>query len=162
MAKSKYPIIKEMFPAIQHLIINKGYSEAQLIEVLPISKDSFYRYKRENSDFSDLLKKNQEVILAGIEDGLYKKAMGQVLIETVEEYEFTVDEETEEEIITKGKRKVIKKQVAADGKVGMFLLHKLDKTFWGSQEQKENLDVDQIADAQTLEDLLSEEIEDPI
>jgi len=155
--KSKYPLIKEQFEDIKYLIKVEGYSEKDLIEVLGIHKSTFYKYKKEHSDFADLLKDNQSALLSRIEEGLFKRAMG---------YDH---EETSIEIITDGDNQVINKKVKKVKKhlppnmtAIIFALKRLSP-YWRQMPEVEEapLNIDDISDTQSLEDLLNQELEDP-
>lgn len=54
----------------------EGYNNNQLIEYLGISKQTFYRWKSEKSDFRDTLKKSKVKLVAQIKDSLVKKTEG--------------------------------------------------------------------------------------
>ncbi len=155
--KSKYPLIKEQFDDIKYLIKVEGYSEKDLIEVLGISSSTFYKYKKDYSEFSDLLKDNQSALLSRIEEGLFKRAMG---------YDH---EETSIEIITDGDNQIINKKVKKVKKhippavnAIMFALRRLSP-YWRQMPEVEEapLNIDDISDTQSLEDLLNQELEDP-
>lgn len=55
-----------------------------------INKDTFFDWKKNNSEFSDLIKKAQEefrqTIVSKLEKGLYKRALGYKITETRTEY----------------------------------------------------------------------------
>ncbi len=154
--KSKYPLIQEQFEDIKFLIKVKGYSEKDLIEVLPISKDTFYKYKNDYPDFSDLLKDTQTSLLGKIEEGYFKAATGYEYVETSTE----IILDANDNVVGK-KIKKVKKYKHPNTGAARRILTKLSP-FWANVEKKEVLDIDQIIDDQTLQDLLDEEIEDPI
>jgi hypothetical protein len=52
-----------------------GLTDKQMCENMGISKDTFYKWKRENSDFADLLKENKDYADTQVENALYKAAM---------------------------------------------------------------------------------------
>lgn len=61
---------------ISYLIEVEGYNNNQLIEYLGISKQTFYRWKSEKSDFRDTLKKSKVKLVAQIKNSLVKKTRG--------------------------------------------------------------------------------------
>jgi hypothetical protein len=82
VAKSKWNEIKEKLETIE-MWASMGLSDAQISFNLGISKDTFYRYKKEHSDFSDCLKRGKSIADFKVENSLYKKAVGYVITETV-------------------------------------------------------------------------------
>jgi hypothetical protein len=75
LAKSKWNDVKEKLVLIEGWARN-GLTDEQIGKNLGISKDTFYRYKKEHQDFSDALKKGKEVIDFEVENALLKKALG--------------------------------------------------------------------------------------
>lgn len=53
-----------------------GASEKEIIELLGISKDTFYSYKRKYAEFSDLLKRARKKPVMEIKAALLKRATG--------------------------------------------------------------------------------------
>lgn len=75
MAKSKWSEIEGRLKEIE-MWASMGLSDLQISFNLGISKDTFYRYKKEHSDFSDHLKRGKNVADFKVENALYKKATG--------------------------------------------------------------------------------------
>ena len=74
--KGKYETdIKPRFDEITHWL-RSGASEKQICENLGITKDTFYRYKRNYKEFSDLLKNGRQALVMQLRNTLIKKAMG--------------------------------------------------------------------------------------
>lgn len=74
--KGKYETdIKPRFDEITHWL-RSGASEKQIYENLGITKDTFYRYKRNYKEFSDLLKNGRQALVMQLRNTLIKKAMG--------------------------------------------------------------------------------------
>ena len=74
--KSKYETdIKPRFDEITHWL-RSGASEKQIYENLGITKDTFYRYKRNYKEFYDLLKNGRQALVMQLRNTLIKKAMG--------------------------------------------------------------------------------------
>lgn len=71
-----------------------GLTDLDMCKNLDISEDSFYKYKKEHSEFSEALKKGKEVIDVMVENALLKAALGY-------EYEETKDTENGSERTTK-------------------------------------------------------------
>jgi hypothetical protein len=74
--KGKYETdIKPRFDEITHWL-RSGATEKQIYENLGITKDTFYRYKRNYKEFSDLLKNGRQALVMQLRNTLIKKAMG--------------------------------------------------------------------------------------
>jgi hypothetical protein len=74
--KGKYETdIKPRFDEITHWL-RSGASEKQIYENLGITKDTFYRYKRNYKEFYDLLKNGRHALVMQLRNTLIKKAMG--------------------------------------------------------------------------------------
>jgi len=67
--------IKPRFDEIREWLIN-GASDDNIIHNLGIHKDTFYKYVKEKTEFSDLLKNGRIAIVAQLRSALIKKAMG--------------------------------------------------------------------------------------
>lgn len=81
MAISKWKEIKEKLETVE-LWASMGLSDIQIAFNLGISKDTFYRYKKAHSDFSDSLKRGKNRANFKVENALYKKATGYTIHET--------------------------------------------------------------------------------
>lgn len=74
--KGKYETdIKPRFDEITHWL-RSGATEKQIYENLGITKDTFYRYKRNYKEFYDLLKNGRQALVMQLRNTLIKKAMG--------------------------------------------------------------------------------------
>ena len=123
MAQSKYSEVKEKFALIEGWA-RDGLTDIQIAKNLGISKDTFYKYKKEHPDFSDLLKRSKEVVDREVENALFKRAMG---------YEYTETKtETSEDGI-----KVTKtiKQVAPDVTAQIFWLKNRKPQEWRDKQE---------------------------
>ena len=67
--------IKPRFDEIRDWLIN-GASDDNIIHNLGIHKDTFYKYIKEKTEFSDLIKNGRITIVAQLRSALIKKAMG--------------------------------------------------------------------------------------
>lgn len=67
--------IKPRFDEIRDWLIN-GASDDNIIHNLGIHKDTFYKYIKEKTEFSDLIKNGRIAIVAQLRSTLIKKAMG--------------------------------------------------------------------------------------
>lgn len=76
MAKSKYET--HVLPYLEQIaaMCRNGATDEEIYIKLDISKESFYKYKREHSDFSDSLKENKEFADLRVENNLNKNANG--------------------------------------------------------------------------------------
>lgn len=80
--KSAYDTrIKPRFSDILEWLQN-GATEKQICDNLGISKDAFYKYKREKSEFNELIKKGRESLVIKLRGALVKKALGFKYTET--------------------------------------------------------------------------------
>lgn len=76
MAKSKWEThVKDKLILVEGWARN-GLTDEQIAKNLGISVDTFYRYKKEYSEFSEALKKGKEVIDFEVENKLLKRALG--------------------------------------------------------------------------------------
>ena len=74
--KSAYETrIKPRFSEILEWL-QTGATEKQICENLGISKDAFYKYKREKTEFNELVKKGRESLVTQLRGALVKRAMG--------------------------------------------------------------------------------------
>ncbi|HNR65427.1 MAG TPA: hypothetical protein PKJ95_03920, partial [Atribacterota bacterium] len=92
------------------ILFRKGYSDREAFTELGISKNTFYRYLNENSDFSDQIQQVREKNVPHVENCMLKKCEGYF----IEEEEILGRyEETKEPILDKdgkptGEFKIIK------------------------------------------------------
>ena len=74
--KSAYETrIKPRFSDILEWLQN-GATEKQICDNLGISNDAFYKYKREKSEFNELIEKGRESLVIELRGALVKKAFG--------------------------------------------------------------------------------------
>lgn len=130
MAKSKYETnVKDKLILVEGWARN-GLTDEQIAKNLGISKDSFYRYKREHTDFSDSLKRGKEVIDFEVENALLKRALG-----------YKYDEITKEINEDTGKlevMKVITKEVQPDTTAQIFWLKNRKPEDWRDKREVEH------------------------
>lgn len=74
MAKSKWEQVKDKLILVEGWA-RDGLTDEQIANNLGISKDTFYKYKKNYADFSDSLKKGKEVIDYEVENALLKNAL---------------------------------------------------------------------------------------
>ena len=67
--------IKPHFDDIKRWL-EEGATEQQIYENLGVSKTTFYKYKDEKSEFSELLKKGRRNLVVQLRGALVKKALG--------------------------------------------------------------------------------------
>ena len=67
--------IKPRFSDISEWL-KSGATERQIYENLGVSKDAFYKYKREKSEFSELIKNGRKSLVLQLRGALVKKAFG--------------------------------------------------------------------------------------
>ena len=75
MAKSKWSQIKDKLSLIEGWV-RSGLTDEQISKNLGISKTTFYKYKEEHSELSELLKKEKEIVDYEVENALLKRALG--------------------------------------------------------------------------------------
>lgn len=75
MAKSKWEQVKDKLILVEGWA-RDGLTDEQIAEKLSISKDTFYKYKKNHTDFSDSLKKGKEIVDYQVENALLKNALG--------------------------------------------------------------------------------------
>lgn len=74
--KSVYDtLIKPRFDEVLEWLRN-GATDRQIYENLGIKKDAFYKYKREKSEFSEILQKGRQSLVVQLRGALVKKALG--------------------------------------------------------------------------------------
>jgi len=111
MAKSKWETqIKDKLILVEGWARN-GLTDEQIAKNLGISKTTFYKYKKEHSELSELLKKGKEVIDIQVENALLKKALG-----------YTYDEETTKNSDGNIEIKIVSKHVPGDTTAQIFWL----------------------------------------
>ena len=123
--------IKPRFDDILKWLRN-GATEERIYNNLGISKDTFYRYKNEKSEFSDLLKKGQESLVEQLRGALIKKALG---FEYKESKRITKYEDGNEIIQTEEYTKQSLPDVAAAN----LLLKNYDKENWSNDPRSDDI-----------------------
>ena len=107
-----------------------GLTDIQIAKNLGISKDSFYRYKKDYSDFSDALKKGKEEIDIEVENALLKRALGY----EYEEVKTYIEEDKEG---NKKKRiEKTKKLLPADTTALIFWLKNRKPKAWSDRKEE--------------------------
>lgn len=124
MAKSKYFTHVEPKLILIEGWARDGLTDEQIYNNLGISKDSFYKYKKQYSDFSDSLKKGKEIVDYEVENALLKRALG---------YEYDeITYENGEEV------KRVTKQVAPDTTAQIFWLKNRKADKWRDKKDVEH------------------------
>ncbi len=153
MAKSKWEQIKDKLILIEGWA-RDGLTDEQIAKNLGISKDTFYKYKKIHTDFSDALKKGKEIVDYEVENALLKKALGYDYEEKT--YRTTVDKET-------GKQKstiatIVKKHVPPDTTAMIFWLKNRKPNKW--RDRIENVvNNDEISKVEELLNVIKQEAE---
>ncbi|WP_394896472.1 transposase [Clostridium paraputrificum] len=126
MAKSKWEThVKDKLILVEAWARN-GLTDKQIANNLGISKDTFYKYKKEHTDFSDSLKRGKEVIDIEVENALLKRALGYKYNEVIKE--LFMDKETGEEKLKV--TKVVTKEVVPDTTAQIFWLKNRKPEDW--------------------------------
>lgn len=124
MAKSKYFTHVEPKLILIEGWARDGLTDEQIYNNLGISKDSFYKYKKQYSDFSDSLKRGKEIVDYEVENALLKRALG---------YEYDeITYENGEEV------KRVTKQVAPDTTAQIFWLKNRKADKWRDKKDVEH------------------------
>lgn len=122
--KSAYEtIIKPNFPIISEMC--RTHTEKQIAEAIGVSYATFLKYKAEKSEFSEILIKGRQNLVAELKGILISKAKG---------YEYTETKTTTDN--TGKKEKVeITKHAAPDVAAINLLLKNYDKDNWANDPQ---------------------------
>ncbi|WP_346888327.1 helix-turn-helix domain-containing protein [Clostridium sp. UBA1056] len=130
MAKSKYETnVKDKLLLVEAWARN-GLTDEQIAKNLGISKDTFYKYKKEHTDFSDSLKRGKEVVDIEVENALLRRALG-----------YKYDEVTKEINETTGKlqvSKIVTKEVVPDTTAQIFWLKNRKPLEWRDKRDVEH------------------------
>lgn len=108
-----------------------GYTDEMMYTKLGISKDSFYKYKREYPEFVDVLKRGKEVIDTMVENALLKRALGYTYDEVTKERH--VDPETKEIILVESKK--VTKEVQPDTTAQIYWLNNRKPKEWRNKQE---------------------------
>lgn len=83
MAKSKYET--HVLPYLEQIaaMCRNGATDKEICAALKIGQDSFYKYKKEHSEFSESLRENKEFADLRVENNLNKNANGYEYFEEV-------------------------------------------------------------------------------
>lgn len=172
MAKSKWDTVKDKLILVEGWA-RDGLTDEQIAHNLGISKDTFYRYKKQYPDFSDTLKKGKEVVDFEVENALLKRALGYEYEEVTTERVAEKDEKgkmltdihgfpTYDMVVTKK----VKKEVAPDTTAQIFWLKNRKPKEWRdkqdiqhSGEVSQNVSVDGKVDIKKLNDEELDELE---
>lgn len=131
--KSAYDtIIKPRFDDVLKWLRN-GATEKQIIKNLGINSDTFYKYKKEMPEFSELLKKGKESLVEQLRGALIKKALGFEYKESKRIINF----EDGNEIIVHTEEYT--KQALPDVAAANLLLKNYDKENWSNDPRSDEL-----------------------
>lgn len=128
MAKSKWEThVKDKLILVEAWARN-GLTDEQIAKNLGISKDTFYKYKKEHTDFSDSLKRGKEVIDIEVENALLKRALG---------YKYN---EVTRELTDEGLQvtKIVTKEVVPDTTAQIFWLKNRKPEDWRDKKDIEH------------------------
>lgn len=133
MAKSKWEQVKDKLILIEGWA-RDGLTDVQIADNLGISKTTFYKFKNEHSELSELLKKGKEIIDYQVENALLKRALGYEYNEITQESYFDEKEQKEKMKVTK----IVTKQVVADTTAQIYWLNNRKPKQW---RNKQDIDV---------------------
>lgn len=133
MAKSKWIEIESKLTLIEGWARN-GLTDEQIAKNLGISKTTFYKYRDEHSELSELLKKSKEKVDFEVENALLKKALGYSYEEKTYETVFNPNLGKYVETLTKR----VVKQVSPDTTAQIFWLKNRKAKEWREKQEIEN------------------------
>lgn len=133
MAKSKWFEIESKLTLIEGWARN-GLTDEQIARNLNISKTTFYKYRDEHTELSELLKKSKEKVDFEVENALLKKALGYSYEEKTYETVFNPDLGKYVETLTKR----VTKQVSPDTTAQIFWLKNRKAKEWREKQEIEN------------------------
>jgi hypothetical protein len=108
-----------------------GLTDEDIAKNLNISHESFYKYKREHTEFSDTLKRGKDEVDITVENALYKRAMGYSYNEITQEA--VTDPVTGKDILAV--TKVVTKEVAPDTTAQIFWLKNRKPVQWRDKQE---------------------------
>ena len=113
MAKCKYDSMVQPYLETIRGWVRNGVPEKMIYEKLGISRDSFYKYKRDIPEFSEALAQGKEICDLALEGAYYKRAFGYDTEEKAEEYKYIYkhDGTCEKRLVS---QKIFTKHVAGD------------------------------------------------
>lgn len=128
--KSAYDTrIKPRFSDILEWLQN-GATEKQICDNLGISKDAFYKYKREKSEFNELIEKGRESLVIQLRGALVKKAFGFEYTESKTVISKDADGKTSE------RTEIYKRQALPDVAALNLCLKNYDADNWANDPQQ--------------------------
>lgn len=138
-----------------------GYTNLQIAEKLGISEDTFYKYKKEFSEFSESVDKNKPLADDVIVNSLYQKAQTRIIevLETTKESIFIKDKKTGKEKpayddkgnpLIKEKTYIKKVVLAADTKAAMFWLMNRDPDNWRMKTDGNSININNNNDNKSI------------
>lgn len=145
MAKSKWGTnVKDKLILVEAWARN-GLTDEQIAKNLGISKDTFYKYKKEHADFSDSLKRGKEVVDIEVENALLKRALGYKYKEVTKEKVLQKDSSGRPLVDMHGMpvyklevTKEITKEVSPDTTAQIFWLKNRKPEVWRDKQQIEH------------------------
>lgn len=132
MALSKWPEVKEKLIQVEAWC-RDGLIDADICKNLGISVDTFYKYKKEYTEFSESLKRGKEVIDIQVENSLLKRATGYTYEEVT--HENIWNKELERYEMTETKR--VFKEVQPDTTAQIFWLKNRKPAEWRDKQEVE-------------------------
>lgn len=145
MAISKWDDVSEKLILIEGWA-RDGLTDEQIAKNLGICKDTFYKYKKEHTDFSDALKRGKEVVDYEVENALLKRALGYTFEEVTKEPIKDPDTGATQLVVTKR----VRKEVPADTTAQIFWLKNRKPKVW---RDKQNINI-----TSEIEEMSEEEI----
>jgi hypothetical protein len=139
MALSKWPEVKEKLIQVEAWC-RDGLIDEQIAHNLGISIDTFYKYKKEHTEFSESLKRGKEIVDIEVENALLKKTKGYnvQLVKTFKTKHIKYDNNgrkiSEDEVLETGIDEV---HVPADTTAQIFWLKNRKPVEWRDKHEQE-------------------------
>lgn len=130
----------------------EGLTDEQIASNLGISKQTFYRYKKEKSDFCDSLKKGKEIVDYEVENALLKRALGYEYEEKTFETKYDENLQMFREVLTKR----VTKQVVPDTTAQIYWLNNRKPKQWRNKREYESNN-DELSKVEELLNKIKEE-----
>lgn len=149
--KSKYHSHVEPKLLLVEAWARDGLTQDEIARKLGVAMSSFSDYKLKFPEFTEALKRGQEVVDVEVENALFKRALGYRYDEVTREPGTVMDEETGEEKRVMVETKRVTKEVQPDVTAQIFWLKNRKPEVWRDRQQ---LDLKGELTVKKLEDLM--------
>lgn len=136
--KSKYHSHVEPKLLLVEAWARDGLTQDEIARKLGVAMSSFSDYKLKFPEFTEALKRGQEVVDVEVENALFKRAVGYRYDEVTREPGTVMDEETGEEKRVMVETKRVTKEVQPDVTAQIFWLKNRKPEAWRDRQQVEH------------------------